>query len=371
MATNLAMGATMPPGRPGRHSAGVLRLGRLAVSAAALLILLLWGAGASAHPPYGLAADRQGNVYFSDLEAVWRLGPDNSLSVFVPAVPGTHVHELAVTPDGAVEGDRNRYDPGTQRFYTGLWRRGPDGAETQIVPLTETSPEGLGVWRDGRGNRYTTSWPSSQDRRTMLTRRTAEGRAELLFAEGKPPASLQRSVASTGGFAFGADGAVYFADRHLLRRLGTDGKVTLLHARPKDAGLRGLAMAADGAILAADLGRRLVLRVGAAGGAGTLYRSPEGWSPTAVAERNGLLLVLEANTDPREYRNRVRLVEVSGEASRVLAAPGDRQAPLPAPPPQPRAPAKESNDGGEIMLALLGAGGAAAGFAALRLRRRP
>jgi hypothetical protein len=157
----------------------------------------------------------------------------------------------------------------------------------------------------------------------MLTRRTPAGEAELLFAEGKPPSSLQRSVASVGGMAFGADGAVYFADRHLIRRLGTDGKVPLLHAGPTAASLRGLAMAADGAILAADIGRRLVLRVASDGGARTLYRSPAGWSPTAVFERNGRLLVLEANTDPREQVNRVRPVESAGGESRLLAAPGD------------------------------------------------
>src|SRR3712207_4184119 len=90
---------------------------------------LFLAAAALAHPPYGLVADDRGNLYFSDLETVWRLGPDGRLAVFRAAVPDTHVHELALTPDGAIAGDQNRYDPATQRFYWGIWRRTTAGEE--------------------------------------------------------------------------------------------------------------------------------------------------------------------------------------------------------------------------------------------------
>lgn len=102
----------------------------------ALLLLTCGLAAASpsaAHPPYGLVADEAGNAYFSDLETVWRLSADGRLSVFRPHVPETHVHALARAPDGSIEGDQNRYDPSTERFYSGLWRRGADGAERMIV----------------------------------------------------------------------------------------------------------------------------------------------------------------------------------------------------------------------------------------------
>ena len=104
---------------------------------AALLLLCGLAAPAMAHPPFGLVVDPTGNIYFSDLETVWRLSPDGQLSVFRAAVPETHVHELALAPDGAIEGDQNHYDPATERFYTGLWRRTPTGEEQQVVSLTE------------------------------------------------------------------------------------------------------------------------------------------------------------------------------------------------------------------------------------------
>ena len=105
-----------------------------------LLCVLAAAAPGAAHPPYGLVADRQGSVYFSDLETIWRLSGDGRLSVFRPPVPGTHVHSLALAPDGAVEGDQNRYDPSTERFYSGLWRRTGEGAEQAIAPMTERPP---------------------------------------------------------------------------------------------------------------------------------------------------------------------------------------------------------------------------------------
>jgi hypothetical protein len=58
----------MSRGKRRRHGGNPGRLRAAAV--AAMLSLLLWSAEAAAHSPYGLAADGQGTVYFSDLETV-------------------------------------------------------------------------------------------------------------------------------------------------------------------------------------------------------------------------------------------------------------------------------------------------------------
>jgi hypothetical protein len=248
------------------------------------LLLLLGFAKASlaaAHPPYGLAADPAGNVYFSDLEAVWRLTPDGRLSIFRPAVPGRHVHALALAPDGAAEGDQNHYDPETQRFYTGLWRRTLAGAERDIVPMTDRPPPGAGIWRDEAGNRYVTQWISSSDRRTVLLRRRPDGGVDVLFDEaGGAARPAAPSVESVGGMAFGRDGSLFFADRRLLRRLARNGTVTTVYEGGAQSSLRGLAMAPDGRVLAADMGAKAVLALAADGTAETLYRESDGWAPT-------------------------------------------------------------------------------------------
>jgi hypothetical protein len=340
-----------------------------------MLGALLVGAVAAAspafsHPPYALPVDASGNVYFSDLEAVWRLAPGGRLSLFRPGTENSHVHELAIAPDGALEGDLNRYEPSTERYFSGLWRRTMDGRETRPVPLTESAPAGFGVWQDGRGNRYASHWPSNEDRRTMLTRRTPDGRAQLVFAVGRPTPARHPTVESVGPMAFAGDGSVFFADGAMLRRLGPDGKVSLVYRGTGESSLRGLAMAPDGRVLAADMGARSIVAIGAEGRAETLYRERAEWLPTAVAAPQGRLLVLEANADYHDYVNRVRVVEVKDGDSRVVAAPGAEAAAQPAAAAADFTGGNHEQSGWATAIIVAAVAALAAGAALLALRRR-
>lgn len=327
-------------------------------------LLLLCGLAAAtpaaAHPPYGLVVDPARNIYFSDLETVWRLSPDGGLAVFRPHVPQTHVHALALAPDGAILGDQNRYDPASQRFYSGLWRRTPEGVERLVVPMAERPPPGSGVWQDSAGNRYTSQWVSSADRRMVLLRRRPNGRVDVLFDEtGGAPRPPQPTVESIGGMAFGADRSLFFSNGGVLRRLAPDGRVAKLYDGGAQSSLRGLAAAPDGRILAADMGAKTVLAVAPDGKVTTLYREAAAWSPTAVVLAGGRLPVLEANDDAYQYEDRVRVMEVEDGRGRVVASPANPQAADAPPPTAERRP-------GTLMMLL---GGVAAAAAILALWR--
>lgn len=294
------------------------RLMSLAAAAAALV----GAAAAAAHPPYAIATDRAGNAYFSDLEAVWKLAPDGRLSLFRPGVEGTHVHELATTADGAVEGDLNSYDPGTQVYKSAIWRRSADGREAWVLAPTASAPKGMGLWSDRAGNRYTAQWPSQKDRRTMLFRRDPKGRTSLLYGPREQAAAFREViVSSVGGMAFPADGSVVFADARVLRRVDRAGAVAPIYTAPAGAVLRGVSLAPDGRLLVADFARALVLAVTLQGRETILYRAPKAWPPTAAAIAGGRLLVLEANADPYDYVHRVRVEEVREGKGRVVADP--------------------------------------------------
>ena len=287
-----------------------------------LALLLLWTAAATAHPPYSLVEDRQGNVYFSDLETVWRLAPDGRLERFRPRAGDSHVHELALAPDGAVEGDSNRYDASTQTYWTAVWRRTPNGREIWVMRWTTAPPKGMGLLQDKHGNRYTAQWRSNDDRRTMLFRRTRGGKVELLHGDARAAARFRQSAPSSiGGMAWLADGSLVFADSRVLRRFTPGAPLATLYQGGPGANFRGVAAAADSRVLAADMGRREVVAVSADGRADILYRSPPEWLPTAALQARGRLLVLEANADPYQYQDRVRVVAVRGGAAQEVARP--------------------------------------------------
>lgn len=339
--------------------------------ALALLAIAAGSGAALAHPPYELVVDPAGNAYFSDLEAVWRLAPDGRLGLFRPGVEGTHVHELAIA-GGAVEGDLNSYDGATQTYSGGIWRRGPDGRETWVLAPTSAAPKGIGVRQDPAGNRYVAQWVSNDDRRTMLFRRAPDGRVDLLFGPADAAAKFREVITSSvGGMVFPPDGAVVFADGRVLRR-AAGGTVTTVFSGPADSSLRGLALARDGRLLAADFGRRAVYAISAAGDAQRVYGSSKGWAPTSAAERSGRLLVLEANLDPHDYVNRVRVVEVANGRGRVVAAPGDPgAAPGAASGPSPVAAERPASTGTlAAMAAVLLAAAAGGGLLLRRLRDR-
>jgi streptogramin lyase len=297
---------------------------------ASLIVAALAGAlfatPVAAHPPYGIVADAQGNVYFSDLERVWRLAPDGSVSLFRPT-NGAHVHEMALAANGDVIGDEGHYDPATETFSSAIWARSPAGHEHYVLPRTSSPPRGRGLQLDRHGNSYTAQWPSLEDRRTMLLRRARDGQVDLLFGDRAAAARFRQAViSSVGGMAFDATGALWFADGRFLRRADPSGAVTTRFEGDNATHLRGVSVGSDARIYAADIGRRRLLAFPAVGEPATVYRSAPGWAPSGVTASTGRIFVLEAEQDPLHLSNRVRVVEVRNGEAAVVATPDPRAA---------------------------------------------
>jgi hypothetical protein len=94
---------------------------------------------AYAHPGIGIVVDSRGNVFYTDLQQVWRLAPDGKLEV---AVPGVHAHELCLDASDNLygehlwyEGDRTGFDPHSPSL--GRWR-----SDNRRVPVSRCSLDG-------------------------------------------------------------------------------------------------------------------------------------------------------------------------------------------------------------------------------------
>jgi DNA-binding beta-propeller fold protein YncE len=270
-----------------------------------------------AHPGVGIVRDARGSVFFTDLKQVWRIAPDDSVSV---AVPGVHSHELCLDAQDNLYGEHLWYEgDATGRWGHRVWRRGPDGSVADVIPTREGFLRDYSFVRDRAGTMY---W-ADRGEATVIRRRTPGGPVVVHAAGG---------FRDVGWMAASPDGVLFLIDAGDLRRVAPDGTVTTLAARlsavtppPQAASGRhyhmGLWTDGSGAVYVAVAGEGLVLRVGPGGTATTAARSPRGWAPSGgLVDPDGSLWLLEYSTGlfrPSEVR--VRRVDRGG-AERVFEA---------------------------------------------------
>ncbi|HYH84974.1 MAG TPA: hypothetical protein VEX60_05780 [Pyrinomonadaceae bacterium] len=277
-----------------------------------LLIALSFGVQASAHPATGIVVDRQGRVYFSDLETVWRLDAGGRLTVFRASEGGRHVHELTIDDEDNVYGGDISYAPATKKWISAVWRMSPAGQMVWLVTPTENDQRDFSIHSDRAGSTYFIEQNNHTKRKTLLLKRTASGEVSTFaggaygHADGR---GTEAKFGSIGGITFARDGAIYLTDSTSLRRVSPDGTVrtiaTNLNVPGKDdsklsgglsASLMGLTVDASENVFIADHGNRRVLKITPDGKSARVLRAEPPWSPTGVAAApDGSVLVLETS----------------------------------------------------------------------------
>ena len=277
---------------------------------AAAVVLILTPA-MLAHPATGIVVDRTGQVYFSDLETIWKLDADRKLSVFRPGVSGRHVHELAIDDQDNIYGEDISYEPATKKWISDVWKMTPAGALTYLVAPTTDPPRALTIRRDRDGNTYSIDQNNHLKQRTILFRRTPDGQVTPFAGaaygrrDGK---GTSAQFSSVGSLAFGSDGNLYLTDGISLRKVTMDGTVTTvatnLNARTSEdkpvlfeglyGSLAGLTVTTNGVAYVADAGNRRLLRISPEGKVDVALRTDPPFFPNGVfATPSGEVYVLE------------------------------------------------------------------------------
>lgn len=294
---------------------------------------------AEAHPASGIVLDRRGNIYFSDLETIWKIDGNGKLSVFRPGVSGRHVHELAIDEHDNIYGADISYL--SQRWISDIWKMTPDGKLEYLLEPTDKPPRAMSIWRDREGNNYFIDQNNHAKAQTLLLRRAPDGKVITLAGGGYGHADGMGSSArfsSVGGVAFGADGSLYLADGASVRRVAMDGTVVTL-AKDLDVrtredkpalfggsygSLAGLAVDAAGNVYVADAGNRRLFKIDREGRTDVLLRTDPPYFPNGVvAGPGGDIYVLEVGfTLPRSWSGpRVRKITQGGKST-ILATVG-------------------------------------------------
>lgn len=366
----------------------------LAINVAALVTACSLGAvGAWAHPSWGIVVDRRDQVYFSDLETIWKIDAAGRLTVLRAGDPGRrHTHELAGDEGGNLYGLDDSYVPERQTSLYAVWKMTPDGAFTYLVAPTASMPRGMSIWRDRGGNTYAVEQNNNLKRETLLIKRTPGGEAFVLaggaygHADGKGARARFRSIV---GMAFGPEGALYLADVASVRRVTPDGTVSTLadgldvkgvDPNPAEGeaswgGLMGLTVGARGEVYVADYRNRRVLKIAPGGEVSTAARTERPWAPTGVAlSEGGDLYVLEFGPTPANANTpRVRKLSPDGRVVTLAIVgreSGGRGSPPPAESPEGLRPPAHFESGRGLFYLFLCAGAAVLTLVAFGLYRR-
>ncbi len=252
------------------------------------LATLLFAFALHAHPPVSVVFDSHGNLYYSDLDRVWRVAPDGTKTV---AVPDVHTHELAI------DGQDNLY--GEHLWYEGeridkwghyVWRRASDGKVSMVIPRRDGFLTNYSFVRDRAGNMY---WA---DRDQNAVRRNG--------------AILARGLRNMRWMHATPRGTVYVIDGGDLVRITSDGRASTMIKGIGPSGrheIQGLWSDVKDNVYVAVSGRREVKRVTRDGRVYVIAKSKWPWTPTGGGvSPKGELWVLECSTT-----NQVRVRKIA------------------------------------------------------------
>ncbi len=293
----------------------------------------------SAHPAWGIAVDRQGQVYCSDLETIWKIDRHGKVTTFRAGVSGRHVHNITIDVEDNIYGLDNSYNPQTQTFPRSIWKMSPKGEFSYLVPTTNTLPPGRSLWRDSDGNTYSVEPYNNEKIEAKIIKFAPDGTTSL-FAGGKygyldgQKEKAEFSVITD--MIFGADKTIYLSDVDKVRKIDKSGVVTTIYNKEASgnkyvktpetsARLFGLAVDKQNNVFAADPENRRVLKISSRGEYAAVLSTEQPWKPNGVALGGSDLYVLESWHDEREafIGTRVRKLSAGGKIT-VLATVGDK-----------------------------------------------
>ncbi len=252
-----------------------------------LAIALAIALDAAAHPSVSVLIAPDGDVYYSDLEKVWRVGRDGQKRV---AVPNVHAHELWMDASGAIYGEDSKW-LGGDRYRHRIWKRAEDGTITDVVPWRDGFWRDYGFTRDASGAMY---WVKCTPARVCSIRSSRSA----------GNVNRERFNTPVNWILASPSGDVYVVDGPNLRRVNRRGEIQTI-ARVGET-LMGMTLDRSGNVYVAAYADRAIVRVTPSGKTSVVARSTAPWAPTGVGiSSTGAMWVLEWDV----YKTRVRRID--------------------------------------------------------------
>jgi hypothetical protein len=272
-----------------------------------VLVLMLAGFAAQAHPGVGIVKDSRGNLFYTDTKQVWKIAPDGNKSV---AVPNVHTHELCLDAEDNLYGEHLWYEgEATKKWGHRVWCLRRDGTLVDVIPAREGFLRDYSFVRDRAGNMY---W-ADRGAQTVIKKRSPDGKINT-----HATADFLKVQCMT----VTPDGVLFLMDGGDLRRVAPDGKVSTVAVKLSERNPApvevsdlnhhmGLWTDDKGSVYVAAARERLVLKARDDGASVVVARSRGDWSPSGgMFDRDGALWLLEYSST-----NAVRVRRIARDGS--------------------------------------------------------
>ncbi len=252
-------------------------------------LLFLFPAGACAHPGIGILRDSKGNIFYTDLEQVWKI----TKGIKTIAVRNVHTHELFLDAMDNLYGEHLRYESeATDRFFHYMWKLTPDGRLDTIVNTRQAY-----IKNDFSlaGDLYRNSYYISHTDSSKIFKIHPDGR-ETLFANGRFTGVKFLHVQE--------DGSILFVLKNDVFRINSTGVVKIIAENIVDDQISIWSVWQDESknIYASVFSEHQILKIDALGKISVHHISENHWSPVhGVFDGNNQLWVLEYS-DKNEAR---------------------------------------------------------------------
>src|SRR6266487_422983 len=279
-----------------------------------LMLCILIGTSATAHPGSGIVIDEYGQIYFTDTgKGVWKIDTDGKLTY----LPASKFHWMTIDAAGQFAGS-------PKNFGEYFERATPQNKKPALIMCSDFP---LVVGKDGNIY-YADTRPGS----AKIIRRTPGGKESVLASN--------KIFEFISGIAVGPDGSLYIteannANANTIRKITMNGTMSIIATFVGKSGndlplettpsyCRGLAVDSTGTIYVAATGSRSILKISPEGVISKTLQESNPWTATGVAIFHGEVYVLEwhdvtaENLEVRSaYIPRVRKIGFAGKITTI------------------------------------------------------
>ncbi len=275
-----------------------------------------------AHPGIGIVKDSKGNIYYTDLQQVWKI----SKGMRTIAVPNVHTHELYIDANDNLYGENQQFvDERTNRFDHYFWMLSPEGKLDTIVEQRQAFVfVDFSLARDLQGNEYYTKYFLRSPDSGKIFKKTPQGR-ETIFAVTPISCIHWLHPQKDGSLLFTGNNNIYRAKENDTARLIVK---NIASRTPRFWGegivLYGLWMDDSNNIYAAVFSDQAIKKITPEGNVTEVYRSEKNWAPThGLFDQQGRLWVMECSD-----RNEIRVTKAGSVPAEQKSTTGSARSTL-------------------------------------------